>query len=183
MTRTVDLTAHTPLDGSTLTPVSALSSQPSPPATTPTFASLVRRITDNIAQVVHEAGALVYVDGVAFAPHRHIDVQALVGGSWQTQRGYNLVQDYRTWTRSGQEDKYRLTLGKVSELGKNGTALFNSKHAKSGSAKAGSDRITLAATSLPRVMILSATPSVAATKIITPSAPAEKYSALPYPQG
>ena len=31
----------------------------------------------DIAQVVHEHGALVYVDGVAFAPHRQIDVQAL----------------------------------------------------------------------------------------------------------
>lgn len=31
----------------------------------------------DIARVVHDAGALVYVDGVAFAPHRRIDVQAL----------------------------------------------------------------------------------------------------------
>ena len=30
-----------------------------------------------IAQIVHEAGALLCVDGVAFAPHRAIDVQAL----------------------------------------------------------------------------------------------------------
>lgn len=41
--------------------------------------NLVGEIQDvaAISKRVHEAGALVYVDGVAFAPHRRVDVQAL----------------------------------------------------------------------------------------------------------
>jgi MoxR-like ATPase len=59
--------------------VSALSSQPSPPATTPTFASLVRRITDNIAQVVHGKPDAVDLAVVCLLAEGHLLIEDVPG--------------------------------------------------------------------------------------------------------
>ena len=63
-----------------------------------------------IAKVVHEAGALISVDGVAFAPHRKVDVQELEVDfytfSWYKTFGPHLAVMYGKYDRTGKTGEH-----------------------------------------------------------------------------